>query len=440
MGVPHRPSPEVDIMHGHPPSGRATTGRLVVVGGGAAGVFCAVNAARLSPTLDVMLLEKGSRLLAKVLVSGGGRCNVTHDCDDIGEMSACYPRGARFVRRAFHGFFTRDTVEWFSSRGVDIVTEADGRMFPASNTSASIIRCLLAEAEKYGVRFRSGMDVASIERTGDGFAVLKADGQRIEADYLCIACGGLSKGNRYEWITAMGHGLVEPVPSLFTLNIPEDPVTSLSGVSVPDASVLVPGTRLRSRGPVLVTHWGLSGPAVLRLSAFGAREFHGLGYRFPVLVNWCPSLDAGEVRRKLSDKRVEAGMATVHAHSMFGLPLRLWQHLADRAGVARETRWSGVGEAGLSALTGTLNGLRLEVKGKTTFKEEFVTAGGIPTSEIDPSTMQSRLVPRLHFAGEVMDVDGITGGYNFQHAWTSGFLAAKHIAALHGAADDVRKS
>jgi predicted Rossmann fold flavoprotein len=425
-----RPHPEKRIpMNGQEPTGKRDRGSLVVIGGGAAGVFCAVNAARLSPGLDVTLIEKGSRLLAKVLVSGGGRCNVTHDCDDISEMSACYPRGSRFVRRAFHGFFTHDTVEWFSSRGVDTVTEADGRMFPASNTSETIIRCLLSEAERYGVRFRSGMDVREIQASRQGFTIRTADGQELRADCLCIACGGLPKRSQYDWITALGHGLVDPVPSLFTLNIPEDPVTALAGISVPDAAVLVPGTKLRSRGPVLVTHWGLSGPAVLRLSAFGARDFHAFGYQFPVLVNWCPSLEAGQVRKALSDRRVESGMSTVHAHACFGLPLRLWQHLADKAGISRETRWSGIGEAGLSALTGAVNGHRFEVKGKTTFKEEFVTAGGIPTSEIDPSTMQSRLVPRLYFAGEVMDVDGITGGYNFQHAWTSGFLAATHIAA-----------
>jgi predicted Rossmann fold flavoprotein len=276
------------------------------------------------------------------------------------------------------------------------------------------------------------MDVRSIDRSEEGFTIHTADGQRLEADFVCIACGGLPKRSQYDWITALGHGLVDPVPSLFTLNIPDDPVTALAGVSVPDAAVLVPGTKLRSRGPILVTHWGLSGPAVLRLSAFGARDFHGFGYRFPVLVNWCPSLDAGQVRRELADRRVDTGMSTVHGRSALGLPLRLWQHLADKAGIGRETRWSGMGEAALSALTGMVNGHRFDVRGKTTFKEEFVTAGGIPTNEIDPATMQSRLVPGLHFAGEVMDVDGITGGYNFQHAWTSGFLAARHIAASAG--------
>jgi predicted Rossmann fold flavoprotein len=416
-------------MNGKTPIEKHDGRRLVVVGGGAAGVFCAVNAARLSPGLDVMLIEKGSRLLAKVLVSGGGRCNVTHDCDDMEEMSACYPRGSRFVRRAFHGFFTHDTVEWFTRRGVGIVTEADGRMFPASNKSETVIRCLLSEADRYGVKFRSGMDVRSIQASDPGFVIRTADGQELSADYLCIACGGLPKRNQYDWITALGHGLVDPVPSLFTLNIPDDPVTGFAGISVADAAVGVPGTKLRSRGPVLVTHWGLSGPAVLRLSAFGARDFHSFDYRFPALVNWCPSLEAGEVRKALSERRAESGMATVHSHACFGLPLRLWQHLADRAGIPRETRWGGIGEAGLSALTGAVNGHRFEVRGKTTFKEEFVTAGGVPTSEIEPSTMQSRLVPRLYFAGEVMDVDGITGGYNFQHAWTSGFLAASHIAA-----------
>jgi hypothetical protein len=419
-------------MNADTSTGSSRKRRLVVIGGGAAGVFCAVNAARLSPNLDVMLIEKGSRLLAKVLVSGGGRCNLTHDCDDIEAMSACYPRGSRFVRRAFHGFFTHDTVEWFSSRGVDVVTEADGRMFPASNSSETVIGCLLSEAEAYGVRFRSGMDVRSIGRSSEGFKIHTADGQRLDAEFVCIACGGLPKRSQYDWITALGHGLVDPVPSLFTLNIPDDPVTALAGVSVPDAAVLVPGTKLRSRGPVLVTHWGLSGPAVLRLSAFGARDFHGFGYRFPVLVNWCPSLDAGQVRGELADRRVDTGMSTVHGRSAFGLPLRLWQHLADKAGIGRETRWSGMGEAALSALTGMVNGHRFEVRGKTTFKEEFVTAGGIPTNEIDPSTMQSRIVPRLYLAGEVMDVDGITGGYNFQHAWTSGFLAARHIAVSAG--------
>ena len=416
-------------MHGQAPTPQRDKRSLVVIGGGAAGVFCAVNAARLSPGMDVTLIEKGSRLLAKVLVSGGGRCNVTHDCDDIDEMSACYPRGSRFVRRAFHGFFTRDTVEWFQSRGVGIVTESDGRMFPASNKSETVIRCLLSEADRYGVRFRNSMDVREVQASDRGFAIRTADGQELRADSLCIACGGLPKSSQYDWITALGHGLVDPVPSLFTLNIPDDPVTALAGISVPNAAVLVPGTKLRSRGPVLVTHWGLSGPAVLKLSAFGARDLHGFGYRFPVVVNWCPSLEAGQVRKALSGRRLESGVSTVHAQSCLGLPLRLWQHLADKAGIARETRWGGIGEAALSALTGIVNGHRFEVNGKTTFKEEFVTAGGIPTSEIDPTTMQSRLVPSLYFAGEVMDVDGITGGYNFQHAWTSGFLAAKHIAS-----------
>ena len=413
----------------HPPTERSNRRRLVVIGGGAAGVFCAVNAARLSPGLDVTVLEKGSKLLGKVLVSGGGRCNVTHDCDDINEMSACYPRGSRFVKRAFHGFFTRDVCDWFASRGVPLVAEADGRMFPATNSSESVIRCLLSEADLYGVRFRSGCDVRSVTRHDSLFKLETADRQTYVADFLCIACGGLSKRSHYEWITALGHGLVDPVPSLFTLNIPEDPISSLSGVSVADANVLVPGTKWRSRGPVLITHWGLSGPAVLRLSAFGARAFHDLGYRFPVLVNWCPAMEAGELRETLADKRRASPEAAVHSRALFGLPLRLWQQLANRAGVARDTRWGGVGAAALSALTGLLNGQRFEVKGKTTFKEEFVTAGGIPTAEIDPSSMESRVVPGLYLAGEVMDVDGITGGYNFQHAWTSGFLAARHIAA-----------
>jgi predicted Rossmann fold flavoprotein len=404
--------------------------QLIVVGGGAAGIFCAVNAARMDNGLRVTVLEKSGKLLSKVRVSGGGRCNVTHACFDITEMAKKYPRGGHFVRKAFHRWFTNDTIGWFGERGVELKTEEDGRMFPISDSSQTVIDCLLREAGAYGVEIRMHAEVKGIRVLEEGFGVALADGQEIGADYVCIACGGYPKPGMFGWIEALGHHIEEPVPSLFTFNIPGDAITRLMGVSVGEAQVKISGSKLVEKGPLLITHWGLSGPAILRLSAWGARELAGLGYQFSIVVNWLPGHSEQEVRDGLQGIRYEWGSRKIGSGSPFGLPRRLWEHWLDISGVNKDIRWADLTARDQNRLAGLLGAATFTVKGKTTFKEEFVTAGGVRLSEVDPVTCQSRKVPGLFFAGEILDVDGITGGFNFQHAWTSGWIVADSASRL----------
>ena len=446
--------------------------KLVVIGGGAAGLFCAVNAARLNPSLAVIVVEKTGKLLSKVKVSGGGRCNVTHACYQISGMVKKYPRGGNFIKKAFHRFFTIDTIAWFAERGVELKTEADGRMFPVTDSSQTVIDCLLREADKYGVEVWMHAEVREVETAGaaggvadarsgpelsaegDGvadterpgvvgarFRVQLADSRVLEADYVCIACGGYPKSSMSAWIERLGHTLEPPVPSLFTFNMPGNPVTHLMGVSVPETQVKIAGTGLSEKGPLLITHWGLSGPVILRLSAWGARELAGgnppalqPGYQFTVLVNWVPFYNEQTLRVRLLEFRQELAAQRLFSRSPFGLPHRLWEHLLIACGIGAELRWADLPAAAQNKLIRSLCATEFAVKGKTTFKEEFVTAGGVRLAEVDPQTMQSRKLAGLFFAGEILDVDGITGGFNFQHAWTSGWIAASAIAAGPGAA------
>lgn len=402
--------------------------KLVVIGGGAAGFFCAVNAARMNTGLEVVLLEKSNKLLSKVKVSGGGRCNLTHACFDIAEMSEKYPRGKNFVKKTFHRFFTGDTIKWFEEREVPLCTEDDGRMFPLSHSSSSIIDCLLEEADKYNVDIRIQKDVSSIEKINAEFVIHLADGEKIKSDFICIATGGFSKPEQFDWIRNLGHEVENPVPSLFTMNLPQHPITELMGVAVEDVIVKVSGTKLKERGPVLITHWGLSGPAVLRLSAWGARLLHDMDYDFSIQVNWCPEQNQETVRNLIQDYRQFNGAVFIGSKNPFDLPHRLWLFILKVCGIDNGTRWSDLSSKGQVQLIETLTNHAFHVKGKTTFKEEFVTAGGVLTSEIDVQTMESKKVPGLYFAGEIMNVDGITGGFNFQHAWTSSWIAAEAIA------------
>lgn len=404
--------------------------RLVIVGGGAAGFFCAVNAAAMNPALHICILERSGKLLSKVRISGGGRCNVTHDCDDISQMAGRYPRGRNFVKRSFHGFFTGDTVRWFRERGVELRTEEDGRMFPVSNRSEDIVGCLLREASSRGVEISIHADVKVVTLLHPGFRlqVERPGGmEEMDADMLCIATGGYPKPEQYRWMDVFGHTLVRPVPSLFTFNIPDHPLSSLMGLSVPDAEIRLPETGFRDRGPLLITHWGLSGPVVLRASAWCARELAEGGYEAKVLVNWCSGYNEQRMRDLLHAHRNSHGAQPVKSRPALPIPQRLWEFLLAEAGI-RDGNWASLPATGQNRLARVLTGYELQMKGKTTFKEEFVTAGGIALSEVDPATMQSRKVQGLYFAGEVLDVDGITGGYNFQHAWTSGYNAARDIA------------
>ncbi|TCJ17529.1 NAD(P)/FAD-dependent oxidoreductase [Flaviaesturariibacter flavus] len=398
---------------------------LIVIGGGAAGFFCAVNAARMGAR--VTLLEKTGKLLSKVRVSGGGRCNVTHQLFEVSEFSRRYPRGQNFLKKTLHHFDAAATIRWFEERGVDLKAEADGRMFPVTDSSETVIACLLREAARYGVEIRMNAEVKSLLHVESGFRLELADGRPLEADAVCVAAGGYPKAAQFAWLQALGHSIAEPLPSLFTFNLPKHPITELMGVST-TARVKIEGSKLSEEGPVLITHWGLSGPAVLRLSAWGARELAQGQYNFRVHVHWAPQHTEADLKAAITDARRQHPQKKVHNQNLAELPARLWQFLLRQSGIGEEQRFADLPAKAENALIRHISDSVFEVKGKTTFKEEFVTAGGIQLSEIDANTMMSRKVPGLYFAGEVMDVDGITGGFNFQHAWTSGWIAAKAIA------------
>jgi len=402
--------------------------QLIVIGGGAAGFFCAVNAARLDPSLKVIIIEKGNKLLSKVKVSGGGRCNVTHACFDITEMSKRYPRGQHFVKKAFHQFFTTDTIKWFEEKGVKLKTEGDRRMFPVTDSSQTIIECLLKEANKHGVEILMNKEVKSLSMVNGEWSIKLSDSRIMSSDYVCIASGGYPKSSMFDWLKELGHTIEEPVPSLFTFNLPKHPITKLMGVSVEKAKVKIQNSRLEEEGPILITHWGLSGPVVLRLSAWGARELKERNWDFGISVNWLPDYNEETLRKKFQELRnMNASQKIINKNS-FGLPSRLWEFFAEQSGIKNEWRWADLPSVEQNKFIKNLCSYECDVRGKTTFKEEFVTAGGIKLNEVDANTMMSKKIPNLFFAGEVLDVDGITGGFNFQHAWTSGFVAAKSIA------------
>ncbi|MDZ4792893.1 MAG: NAD(P)/FAD-dependent oxidoreductase [Bacteroidota bacterium] len=404
--------------------------KLVVVGGGAAGFFCAVNAARLNPNLQVILIEKTGKLLSKVKVSGGGRCNVTHACFDIADMSKRYPRGGNFVKKTFHQFFTTDTIDWFRQRGVELKEEKDGRMFPITDSSQTIIDCLLNEMSRYGIEMMMQTEVKNINSKKGQFAIQLSNSRMLTADYICIASGGYPKSSMFEWLRELGHSIEDPVPSLFTFNMPGHPIRELMGVSVENTRVKITGTKLEQEGPLLITHWGMSGPAILKLSAWGARELAIKQYNFSIVVNWLPNYNEQQLAEKFQSLRFEIAAQKLGTKNHFGLPGRLWDFLLHYSGVDAERRWTDLPSKDANKLVKNLCSCGFEVKGKTTFKEEFVTAGGIRLTEIDHTTMMSKKQPNLFFAGEVLDVDGVTGGFNFQYAWTSGFIAGKTIAQI----------
>lgn len=404
--------------------------QLVVIGGGAAGLFCAVNAARMNRNLHVILLEKTSKLLSKVKISGGGRCNVTHALFDIGEMSKRYPRGQNFVKKTFHQFFTTDTIGWFEERGVKLKAEKDGRMFPVTDSSQTVIDCLMHEANKYGVEIRMNADVKGVRAEGGKFELDLAGLRPLFCDFVVLATGGYPKACMFDWLKNLGHTFSEPVPSLFTFNLPKHPVTELMGVSVEKAKVKIEGSKLVEEGPVLITHWGLSGPAILRLSAWGARQLALCNWQFTVHINWLPTQNEQSVKELFQALRKAHAAKKIVNQNTVGLPARLWTFLLTQSGINDEMRFADLPSKAENTLIRNLVDYTVEVKGKTTFKDEFVTAGGIALPEVDANTMMSKKHPNLFFAGEILDVDGITGGFNFQHAWTSGWIAAKTIAGL----------
>ncbi len=405
--------------------------KLIVIGGGAAGFFCAVNTA--NKNLDVVILEKSNKVLSKVKVSGGGRCNVTNATFAIAEMVKNYPRGGKFLKQSFHNFFTTDTIEWFGTRGVQLKTEADRRIFPESDSSDTIIRCLLQEANSNQVQILMNREVGKVVAlTNKQFDVELSGGEKMVADFVCVACGGYSKEHQYKWIADLGHSFEKPVPSLFSFNIPGNDITQLMGISIENVTIKLNGTKISQNGPVLITHWGLSGPAVLKLSSFAARKLASMGYNFTVSVNWVSQYSETSMIKKLKAIRSEISSRKIINQNPFRLPQRFWEYEINHCEIDSDLRWADISSKQQNRLARQLCSQQFLINGKTTFREEFVTAGGINLNEIDALTMQSKIISNLFFAGEIMDVDGITGGYNFQHAWTSGYLSAKAIGHLAG--------
>jgi predicted Rossmann fold flavoprotein len=403
---------------------------LIVIGGGAAGFFCAINAAKMNTDLKVMIIEKSNKLLSKVKVSGGGRCNVTHHCFEITELIKKYPRGQNFLKKAFHQFNTKDTVQWFEERNVILKSEPDGRVFPLTNSSQTIIDCLLKEANKYGIEIILNCEIDSIEKKENIFILSSKNSKKITADYLCIATGGYQKPVQFNWLESIGHTIEKPLPSLFTFNIPNNQITQLMGLSVENARVKIAGTKLQQDGPVLITHWGLSGPAVLKLSAWGAKELSDKNYHFLIAVNWLGDKNENDLRDEWINLRQRFSSQKMQHKNPFQLPNRLWLYFLKECFVDENARWADLTSKQQNQLIKNLTAHEFQIKGKTTFKEEFVTCGGIALSEVDVNTMQSKKIENLFFAGEVLDIDGVTGGFNFQNAWTTGWIAAKTIGKL----------
>ncbi|MBS1688037.1 MAG: NAD(P)/FAD-dependent oxidoreductase [Bacteroidetes bacterium] len=399
---------------------------IAIIGAGAAGCFAAANIPY-KEGQQVTILEKTGKVLQKVKVSGGGRCNVTHACFDIPELVTRYPRGKQLLRKSLYRFSPQDTVSWFEQRGVKLKTEDDGRMFPMTDSSQTIIDCLWNEVMRNKVEILYHRSVERIEKVADKFVIHFADAPSVLADRVLITCGGFPKKEQYKWIEQLGHTIQPPVPSLFTFNIAKHPITELMGVVVNNATIKISGTKIAEQGPVLITHWGLSGPAVLRTSAWAARELQQRNYEFQVQLNWLGDVKEDELRESFSQLRKEQGKQLIQTKNPFSLPRRLWEYLLQQSGIAHEVKWGELQAAAQNKLIERLIRDSYNVKGKTIFKEEFVTCGGVTLSEIDPQTMESRKVPGLYFAGEILDVDGITGGYNFQNAWSSGWIAAQNM-------------
>lgn len=404
---------------------------IAVIGGGAAGFFGAIACAETDPGCAVTIYEATAHPLAKVRVSGGGRCNVTHACFDLRELAKRYPRGGRELLGAFTRWQPRDTVAWFESRGVKLKTEADGRMFPISDSSQMIVDCLMESARRAGVKLRTNCGVKTMVATPEPgarrFRLTLTTGEAVECDGVLVATGGNKTNAGFDFARQLGHTIEPPVPSLFTFHTDDPRLKDLAGLSVPDAVTAVGGTKLRESGPLLITHWGLSGPAVLKLSAWGARALHERGYKFTLRVNWAPPHNAETLRAALEQAKSDNPKKQLATWCPVGLPLRLWERLVVAAGVRAESTWTMVSGEGLRALAQQVCAGEFAVDGKSMFKEEFVTCGGVRLSEVDFRTMESRCARGLHFAGEVLDIDGITGGFNFQAAWTTGWLAGRAL-------------
>ena len=395
---------------------------IAVIGGGAAGFMAAITAKESKPEASVTIFEKSEKVLVKVKVSGGGRCNVTNATFSIAQLIKSYPRGGKQLKKPFNLFNTNHTVNWFESRGVPLKTEADNRMFPKSNSSQTIVDLLLNTAENLNIRISYKSKVTAIIPSDDS-TELTINGETLTFNKVIIASGGSPKESGLDWLKALGYKIVKPVPSLFTFNMPKNPITALMGLSVPNVITSIKGSKLKQNGPLLITHWGMSGPAILKLSAWGAQDLAKLNYNFSVQINWL-GINEEELRSQFVS--LNSSRKLIHKHNPFEIPKRLWHFMLKKLEISENQVWNELSKKNKNRLINMLINDEFEVRGKTTFKEEFVSCGGIDLSEINMQTMESKHHKGIYFAGELLNIDGVTGGFNFQAAWTTGHLAGKN--------------
>ena len=399
--------------------------KVAVIGGGAAGFFSAISAKENHPDASVTIFEKSLKVLQKVRVSGGGRCNLTNGCESLEELCSAYPRGGRQLKKIFPLFDNKDTVSWFESRGVQLVLQEDGCIFPRTQDSGSVTSCLTREARRLGVEVITDAGVKSVSKAGELLELAFVNPERAPLlfDKVIVTTGGSPRKSGLLWLEQLGHKIEEPVPSLFTFNMPGEPIRKLMGIVVEEAVVTLQGTKIRTTGPILITHWGMSGPAILKLSSHGARIMSEKGYEFRINVNWINETNSNNVSETLDRIISENPAKMLSTVRPYAVPARLWDFLLEKCELPAEKKWKEVGSKGKNRLINLLTNDEYSIKGKTTFREEFVTCGGVSLDDVNIRTMESKRVPGLYFAGEVLDIDAITGGYNLQNAWTTGFVA-----------------
>ncbi len=401
--------------------------QIAVIGGGAAGFFASISASEANPNAQIMIYEKTSKLLQKVKVSGGGRCNVTHHCFASYKLAKNYPRGEKQLNELFKVFQAKDTVAWFEARGVKLKIEADGRIFPVSDSSQTIIDCFVDEIRKHGIQIHTNFAIEKVTKVGNQFHLQFLNGEKAQVDKVIVATGGYNNIHSYQYLSDLGHGIISPVPSLFTFNDSQKYFAELSGISVPNGIVKIAGTKFENFGPLLITHWGLSGPAVIKLSAWAAEYLASQSYAFTALVNWTGIDKEEELKTQLATFKNNHPKKKITTNPLLEIPARLWMKISELAEIEENRIWAEISQKQYNKLIENLYRCTFYIKGKTTFKDEFVTCGGIDLSEIDLTTMESKLISGLYFAGEVLNIDGITGGFNFQSAWTTAWIAGKSV-------------
>jgi predicted Rossmann fold flavoprotein len=404
---------------------------IAILGGGAAGFYAAIHCKLFNPEADITIIEKSQKLLSKVKVSGGGRCNVTNVESDPAKLARNYPRGERLLSKAFREHGSRETREFFESRGVELVVQDDACIFPKTQNSQTIIDCFLHECKRLGVVIKTGLNIQEMKQNTDNSWRLSSKEEQFDFDKVIVCIGGLPKWEQMQWLENLGQPMIKPCPSLFTFNMPNEPIRELMGIVAPHALTRIPGLKYHGEGPLLITHWGMSGPAILMLSAKGARDLFDKNYRFICNVSWLGITNEDEIKNKILALQKELFKRKISGASFYGLSTRLWRYLLEKSGIDAEKTWEQLSNKELNRLVVNLTQDAYQVEGKTTFKEEFVTAGGVDLQHINFKTMESKTLSNLFFAGEVLDIDGITGGFNFQAAWTTGWLAARGAAYIN---------